>query len=218
MSKSDAIVAAAEKRFRYYGVGKTTMQEIAADAGVAVGTLYLYFNNKDDLVVACADTFVERHRQQIASALTADTSGQEKLRQYIVARFREVEDVRISSRHAAEIARAVLRVKPDRIQEDGMMMWQTSCEILKFGIERGDFKIADVEQDAKMLLFAISPFFPSALAQPIFIPAEKDLLEVVDWFIGIWQSGRTAKTPPAAKTPRSAGSKSHRTRRRPRVS
>ena len=99
MSKSDAIVAAAGKRFRYYGVGKTTMQEIAADAGVAVGTLYLYFNNKDDLVVACAETFIERHRQQIASILAADIAGQDKLRQYILARFREVEDVRTSSRH-----------------------------------------------------------------------------------------------------------------------
>jgi AcrR family transcriptional regulator len=213
MSKSDAIVAAAGKRFRYYGVGKTTMQEIAADAGVAVGTLYLYFNNKDDLVVACADTFVERHRQQIASILAADIPADEKLRRYIVARFREVEDVRTSSRHAAEIARAVMRVKPDRIREEGMMMWQTACEILKFGIERGDFEIADVEQDAKMLLYAITAFFPSAIVEPIFIPTEKDLLEVVNWFIGAWQTGRGART-----APRTVGKQARRTRRRRRVS
>jgi len=54
MSKNQIIVDAARKRFQHYGIGKTTMQEIAADAGVAVGTLYLYFSNKDELVVACA--------------------------------------------------------------------------------------------------------------------------------------------------------------------
>jgi len=213
MSKSDAIVAAAGKRFRYYGVGKTTMQEIAADAGVAVGTLYLYFNNKDDLVVACADTFVERHRRQAATILAADIPAHEKLQQYIVARFREVEDVRTSSRHAAEIAAAVLRVKPDRIQEEGIMMWQTACEILRLGVERGDFEIADVERDAKMLLYAITAFFPSALVEPVFVPTEKDLLEVVNWFIDTWQTGRAAKKPP-----RTANKQPRRTRRRPRVS
>lgn len=213
MSKPDRIVAAAGKRFRYYGVGKTTMQEIAADAGVAVGTLYLYFSNKDDLVVACADTFVERHRRQAATILAADTPADEKLRKYILARFREVEDVRTSSRHAAEIARAVLRVKPDRIREEGMMMWQTACEILKFGVERRIFEIADVEQDAKMLLYAITAFFPSALVEPVFVPTEEDLLEVVNWFIGVWESGCAAK-----KAPRVAGKRALRTRPRPRVS
>jgi AcrR family transcriptional regulator len=37
--KRQRILAAARKRFRYYGVRKTTMHEIARDAGVAVGTL-----------------------------------------------------------------------------------------------------------------------------------------------------------------------------------
>ena len=50
--KRQRILEAARKRFRYYGVRKTTMQEIARDAGVAVGTLYLYFKDKDDLLVA----------------------------------------------------------------------------------------------------------------------------------------------------------------------
>jgi AcrR family transcriptional regulator len=213
MSKPERIVAAAGKRFRYYGVGKTTMQEIAADAGVAVGTLYLYFSNKDDLVVACADTFVERHRRQAATILAADTPADEKLRKYIVARFREVEDVRTSSRHAAEIARSVLRVKPDRIREEGTMMWQTACEILKLGVERRIFEIADIELDAKMLLYAITAFFPSALVEPVFVPTEEDLLEVVNWFIGTWQTGRATK-----RGPRVALKQARRTRARPQVS
>ncbi len=213
MSKTDAIVAAASKRFRYYGVGKTTMQEIAADAGVAVGTLYLYFHNKDDLVVACAETFIERHRRQAAAILASDVPADEKLRQYVVARFREADDVRTSSPHAAEIERAVLRVKPDRIRDEGMMMWQTVCEILKIGVQRRVFSIANVEQDAKILMYAIAPFFPGALVDPVFIPTEKDLAEVLHWFLRTWQTRPTAK-----KTPRVSAKPTRRTRRRPRVS
>ena len=213
MTKTDAIVTAAGKRFRYYGVGKTTMQEIAADAGVAVGTLYLYFNNKDELVAACAETFIERHHQQAAAVLASDISADEKLRQYVVARFREAEDVRTSSPHAAEIHRAVLRVKPDRLRDEGMMMWRTVCEILKSGIARRVFAIADVEQDAKILMYAIAPFFPGALVEPLFIPTENDLMEVVNWYLRTW---RTNRSP--GKTPRASLKSTRRTRPRPRVS
>ena len=59
MTKTERILAAARDRFEHYGVAKTTMQEIATDAGVAVGTLYLYFRNKDELIVACAREFVD---------------------------------------------------------------------------------------------------------------------------------------------------------------
>jgi TetR/AcrR family fatty acid metabolism transcriptional regulator len=52
--KRQRMIEAARKRFRYDGVKKTTMQEIARDAGVAVGTLYLYFKDKADLLVRCA--------------------------------------------------------------------------------------------------------------------------------------------------------------------
>src|SRR3954468_1803075 len=121
MSKTERITAAARKRFEHYGINKTSMQEIAADAGVAVGTVYLYFANKDELIVACAEDFVEHHRQVAAEILANDSPADGKLKSYVVARFRLAAQLRTSSRHAAEIARAVLRVKPDRIQEEGLM-------------------------------------------------------------------------------------------------
>jgi len=93
------------------------------------------------------------------------------------------------------------------------MIWRTACEILKVGVQRRDFSIADVEQDAKMLMYAIASFFPGALIDPIFIPTEEDLLEIVNWFLRTWRTGRTAR-----KTPRASAKPTRRTRRRPRVS
>jgi AcrR family transcriptional regulator len=194
MSKPEKIIDAARKRFRYYGIGKTTMQEIAADAGVAVGTLYLYFSNKDELVVACAEVFAERHRAEAEAILAADSRADEKLRQYIVGRFRQSEETRTSSRHAAEIARAVLRVKPDRIQEEAMMIWDTVGRILKLGARQRLFVVADPEQDAKVFLFSIAGFFPNALADPPIEPRLEDLLLVIDWFVKAWKKTPAKKT------------------------
>ena len=45
-SKRRAIIEAARKIFAMKGYEDTTIAEIAEDAGIAVGTVYLYFGNK----------------------------------------------------------------------------------------------------------------------------------------------------------------------------
>jgi AcrR family transcriptional regulator len=48
-SKRKAIIEAARKIFAMKGYEDTTIAEIAEDAGIAVGTVYLYFGNKRDI-------------------------------------------------------------------------------------------------------------------------------------------------------------------------
>src|SRR5262249_30145308 len=101
MDKRQRIIEAARARFRHYGIAKTTMHEIAQDAGVAVGTLYRYFEDKDDLAVACADDFIARHRRDVEEAVSGDQPPDERLRRYILARYRHCREVGTASRHAA---------------------------------------------------------------------------------------------------------------------
>jgi AcrR family transcriptional regulator len=204
MSKTEQIIEAAGRRFRYYGIAKTTMQEIAADAGVAVGTLYLYFKNKDDLVVACAGEFAERHRREIEEVLASKAAPAEKLRRYIVGRFRASEDIRTGTRHAVELTRAVIRLKPDRLIEEGQMMFEAVTQILREGVERRQLHIADVERDTKVFLLSIAYCFPNALTEPLIPATEQDLLLLVEWFLEQWevpgrQRTKTARRP--ATTP-----------------
>ena len=48
-SKRQAIIESARKIFAMKGYEDTTIAEIAEDAGIAVGTVYLYFGNKRDI-------------------------------------------------------------------------------------------------------------------------------------------------------------------------
>lgn len=187
--KRARIIDAARKRFRHYGIKKTTMQEIAQDAGVAVGTLYLYFKNKDDLVVAGAEEFVARHRRQAEQIIASDAPAADRLRQYLVARFRAAAETR-RVRYAAELARAVLRLKPDRLHEEAMMMWEHLVRLLRLGVQAGDFRIDDPERDARVLLYSVAIFYPNALNELPTPPREEDLLFVVDWFLGVWRAAR----------------------------
>ena len=59
-SKEGAIVDAAYHLFATQGFAKSTMSEIAKTAGVAEGTVYLYFNNKEALACAVVESFYAR--------------------------------------------------------------------------------------------------------------------------------------------------------------
>lgn len=53
--KRQAIVNAAIRRFIYYGISKTTMDDIAKDLALTKPSLYYYFTNKSHLVRAVFD-------------------------------------------------------------------------------------------------------------------------------------------------------------------
>ena len=54
------ILEAAAAVFGDKGFQRATMKEIAAKAGVAPGTIYLYFENKRDLLIAIADQLISQ--------------------------------------------------------------------------------------------------------------------------------------------------------------
>jgi AcrR family transcriptional regulator len=195
--KRQRILEAARKRFRYYGVRKTTMQEIARDAGVAVGTLYLYFKDKDDLLVAGTEEFVTRHRRQAEAILASDVSAADKLRRYVLDRFRASQATRAGDRrHAAELRREVLRVRPERRVEEGRMMAEYFVRILRLGMETRELYTNHPERDARVLLLSLAFLFPRAKDEPGYPPTEEDALLVVDWFLRVWRqsSARPART------------------------
>jgi AcrR family transcriptional regulator len=66
VDKRKAIIDAAEHLFTTAGYENTTMAQVARGAGVAVGTVYLYFKNKNDLLAAVKGTWEE----EVLRALT----------------------------------------------------------------------------------------------------------------------------------------------------
>jgi AcrR family transcriptional regulator len=58
------ILLAAEKLLKHYGFNKTTVSDIAREAAVGVGTVYLHFASKDDIVAALA---AQRHEHVLRS-------------------------------------------------------------------------------------------------------------------------------------------------------
>jgi AcrR family transcriptional regulator len=74
------------------GMTAATMQEIAEEAGVAKGTIYLYFKDRDELVEKTFDRAITELHKQIDVALEGDGKFEQKLRAVLAAEmafFRE---------------------------------------------------------------------------------------------------------------------------------
>ncbi len=78
--KYRAILRAAIRVFARRGYFNARVSEIARAAGVADGTIYLYFNSKDDLLVAIFEETVGRVLAEARAALEALPGPLEKLR------------------------------------------------------------------------------------------------------------------------------------------
>jgi len=88
------ILAAARKVFADKGFSAATVDEIADAAGLAKGTLYLYFPSKRDIYLAAFREGVEELAAASRDAMAAAPNMREKLRAYVGTRLRYVEEHR----------------------------------------------------------------------------------------------------------------------------
>ena len=79
-TKRAAVADAAAKVFAERGVSGTAVSDIARAAGIAQGTFYLYFESKDDVLLAVAEQFVASLGTALESSLPgAEASAPERL-------------------------------------------------------------------------------------------------------------------------------------------
>ena len=81
--KYHRILEAAIKTFAENGFFQSTIAQIAKEAGVADGTIYLYFKNKDDLLISLFETKMEQILQRFNVILEKSISPPEKLMEFI---------------------------------------------------------------------------------------------------------------------------------------
>jgi TetR/AcrR family transcriptional regulator, fatty acid metabolism regulator protein len=85
-TKRAAVADAAAKVFAQQGVSGTAVSDIARAAGIAQGTFYLYFESKDDVLLAVAEQFVASLGGTLESSLPgAEASAPERLRSLVQA-------------------------------------------------------------------------------------------------------------------------------------
>jgi AcrR family transcriptional regulator len=85
--KRKRIVEAATEVFIKHGYRKANVDEIAELAGVAKGTIYLYFKNKSELLLAATIEEKKRYFTKLKPIFEPGVEGAERLRMYLRAAF-----------------------------------------------------------------------------------------------------------------------------------
>jgi len=91
-NKKELIINAAIKVFADKGFYTANVADVAKEAGVADGTIYLYFKNKDDLLISLFETKMEEILKRFSSLITSIGNAKEKLHKFIHLYFQMIEE------------------------------------------------------------------------------------------------------------------------------
>ncbi len=89
--------------FAEKGYHQTTMDDVAKELNVSKGTLYLYFNSKEELLKAITERFQDRQREILRSWFTEGLKGNLEVRPASELDKREYYKRKYSSRFAFEL-------------------------------------------------------------------------------------------------------------------
>jgi TetR/AcrR family fatty acid metabolism transcriptional regulator len=111
--KRERILAAAVRVFAKNGFYATRVSEVAKAAGVADGTIYLYFRSKDELLVSLFEDRVEKLLAFMKRELPLRKDARERLRAVIELQLGLLED----ERDLAEVITVILRQSTKLMKE-----------------------------------------------------------------------------------------------------
>lgn len=165
----EKFIEVARQLFARKGVENTTMNDIASASDKGRRTIYTYFKSKREIFNAVIDNESEQLLQRLRVIVAQAISPEEKLREYVDCRLQTMRE--IVSRNGslrAGFFRDVRKVDRARAiisrKEAALLM-----EILREGIETGDFEIESVKESALIIVNAIQgldvPYIRDGLSQ-----------------------------------------------------
>ena len=185
--RSDLSLTSALEQFAKYGFAKTTIQDIAKAAGVASGTIYLYYKSKEEILRACAVRFHLAHKEFSKSILASDQTPLLKLREYLLNRHALWEQETVGSSSGTDLAQAMVGIAPDISEAEKTLWLETLRAILKEGETKGMYRFESLSKELKVFLHAMIGFFPLPGTAHPFAPTRRDLLNAIDWFDKKWR-------------------------------
>jgi len=193
------ITAAARRLMQGRGVDAVTMEEIAAAAGVAKGTLYLYFQSKDELIQALITQAGENLLQDVQAIVQASGSPPEKIHRVATLLLDcLIKEKALYPTYARDSLRA--RQGPTRgywrqLQEREEQFFDLVTPVFAQGIAAGQF----IPANPRLLTFMLRGLVRSVGYYQMIEGQEEAVKEALPVLVTLLSSGLTPKSPSAAE-------------------
>lgn len=146
--KYDGILAAAKQLFGRYGYRRTSIDDIAQEARVAKGTVYLYFKSKEEIFRALCQQLLDTVLSAAEEASRAPGSVEQRLRRILAAKFDYLFELVHRSIHARELIDAKNQLSADLFSQADRRYLRRLSAVLAEAAERRELDLRSVELDA----------------------------------------------------------------------
>jgi AcrR family transcriptional regulator len=161
----DAILDAMERLLARYGYRKTTVDDLAREAGIGKGSVYLHFPSKEEVALSSIDRVVARVRDRLRAV--AGSGGpvadrlREMLRSRVLMRFDSVTAYSQSlDEMFASLRPAYMARRRSYFEAEAVLF----AAVLSEGRRAGVFAFRDVHATAATLVVATNSLLPSGLS------------------------------------------------------
>ena len=151
------------------GIQQTSIDEIAKSAGVAKGTIYLYFKNKEEIVFTIWDIIIQQHETNFQQQIKSNMSAKEKILMYYD--FRQAQDEFDNEQILILFQHFVSSMLIDKTQlytayfESFFQKdYDFISTCLSEGIEKGEFFIDDVDMLTNTIIMLLKGLLVKAKA------------------------------------------------------
>ena len=161
----DSILDATDRLLARFGYRKMTVEDIAAEAGIGKGTIYLHFTSKEEVVLSHIDRIVDRLNGQLTEIARSNATTAERLRQMLLTRVLFRFD---SIQHYTQSLNDLLAVLRPRLLARRAQYFESEAqifsEVLASGRESGELNFEDEHVTAHALLQATNGLLPYSLS------------------------------------------------------
>jgi AcrR family transcriptional regulator len=153
-----AILDAALGLFGRYGYRRTSIDDIAREAGIAKGTVYLSFRSKDEVFRALSESLVERMLAEARAASEGPGPVERRLLAMAEAWFGAYFETIRRSPHADELIDSKHQLSADVVVDAGKRFRRLVVEVVEEGAQSEDLRLdrfgLSTEAAAELLIAA----------------------------------------------------------------
>ena len=161
----ESILDATDRLLARFGYRKMTVDDIAAEAGIGKGTIYLHFTSKEEVVLSHIDRIVERLNSRLRQIAQSETAAAERLRLMLLTRVLFRFD---SIQHYTQSLNDLLAVLRPRLLARRAQYFDSEAQIfaavLTAGRASGELEFDDEHATAHALLQATNGLLPYSLS------------------------------------------------------
>ena len=165
------------------GLNSVTMERVAQETGIAKGTVYLHYRDKQELLDAVKESALAPVIRKFDDALRGDAAPEAKLRACAVEYFSYFEEHRDLFR-VLIYEREVVRVQGSRYQSERYRhMVQETARVINEGIRAAIFRDVDAHNVAAMFIDSMYALMNQRLRSEKPASVEDDADLIADLFV-----------------------------------